>query len=311
MNRSSVTTDLYQESHLATPFAGWSRSMYIVLSLFTGYMTVMIFLARESIEGTEFLGQIGYFFFQLMIFGVFLIGLYGALGPNPDNQAMGQRRVSSWWGFFIWSLFMGAVFLPFAIIIGRIIFSGAGEGLFIDLGGWEGLTDATKPWGPRLLLAGMGLLLGAAVVGLGLIPLWFLSQSLDNLGIIMRYGTTVANFDQAYYPPGSTLKLNLEGGKSQSPEAVRRIFLNFILAHPGVHPASQKGYQREYLHSEYQDLSLSELQESITFILPERVPGHHVSSAHSQSPEIRYWEILVEEPGQRYWARFLFTVKDN
>ncbi len=311
MNRSSLTTDSYQESHLAMPFTGWSRGMYIGLALFTGYLAVMVFLSRSTIEATPVFGRIGYFFFQLMTFGVCLIGLYGALGPTPDSLAMGQRKVFSWWGFFIRSLFMGALFLPFAIMIGQIIFSGAGTGLFIDLGGWEGLTDATKPWGPRLLLAGMGLLLGAVIVGLGLIPLWFLSQSLDNLGVIMRHGSTVANFDQAHYIPGSTVKLSVESGKAKSTDAPRRVFLNFILTQAGAQPASKKGYQREYLHSEYQDLNVSEMQEGFSFTLPERVPGHHVSSAHSNSPEIRYWEILVEEPDQRYWARFLFTVQDH
>lgn len=309
-NRSSLTADAYQESHLAAVFSAWSRKMYLFLGLFTGAMAVMVFVQRGQIISEPFLGWVGYYFFQMLSAGIFFMALYGVFTVKERGEIDQGKAIFSWWGFWLRDFFMAAVFAPFALIVGRALFAGAGEGAFIDLGGWDGLTDPTTPWGPRIALGLMGLLILAFLLVMALIPLWLLWRSCGNLWIQLTKGTATAQFDAEQYAPGEPVTVAISNSHSGNPPTARRVFMNLIQRPADVQaPASKKGFMRNYLHSEYQDTTVEDLANGLSFVLPASIPEGIVTSAHLGPDQVRYWEILVEVPQKKYWARFLFLVE--
>ena len=310
IKRASVTSDAYQESHLATVFNGWARGMYWFLALLTGSMAVAVYINQWQIIAAPLVGWAGYYFFLILTAGTFVISLYSALGAMEKGQIERGRVTFSWWGFWVRDFYMAAVFFPFAIIIGQVIFSGAGEGAFIDLGGWDSLLNSATPWSQRIVLGLMGLIIGGVVLVIGLIPVWLLWRSFINLGVQLKKGTTTALFDAMSYAPGEILTVEIKTAYKEKPRASRRVFINLLQIDARAQPPpSKKKYQRHYLYSEYQDLTVEEQATGVSFVLPTSIPDSQPTSAHQDSDQIRYWEILVEEPQRLYWARFLFEVE--
>lgn len=309
-NRSSLTSDAYQESHLAAVFSAWSRKMYLFLGLFTGAMAVIVFVQRAEIIPQPLMGWAGYYFAQVLTGGMCLMSLYGVITMKQKGQIDQGRSRFSWWGFWLRDFYMAAVFAPFALLVGRALFAGAGEGAFIDLGGWDSLSDPATPWGQRILLGLMGLLILAFLLVMALIPLWLLWRSCGNLWIQLTKGTATAQFDAKQYAPGDSVSIAISNSRASNPATARRVFMNLIQRPADVHaPASKKGFMRQYLHSEYQDTTVENLANGLSFVLPDSIPEGIVTSAHLGPDHIRYWEILVEVPQEKYWSRFLFLVE--
>lgn len=309
-NRPSLTADAYQESHLAAVFSAWSKKMYLFLGLFTGVMAVIVFVQREEIIPQPLMGWAGYYCAQIMTGGVSLMSLYGVITMKEKGQIDQGRSRFSWWGFWLRDFFMAAVFAPFAVIIWRVLASGAGEGAFIDLGGWDALMDPSTPIGQRIGLGLMALLIGAFLLVIALIPVWLFWRSMINLWVQFSHRTTIAEFDRKRYAPGETVTVEIKTGTRKNPEDKRRVSMNLIQRPADVQaPASKKGFMRNYLHSEYIDTTVEELANGVSFELPGSLPNAEVTSAHLGPDEVRYWEILVEAPLEKYWARFLFLVE--
>lgn len=110
IKRATVTSDLYQESHLDTMGVGWSRTGYIFLALFTACLSAIIYLQRIVIIDIPLLGWVGYSFFQTMTLGVFIFSLYFTLWSKKKGKIEQSPVSFSWLGFWLRDFFMAAVF---------------------------------------------------------------------------------------------------------------------------------------------------------------------------------------------------------
>ena len=310
MERESVTKDEYQESHLASPFGGWSRSSYRFLALITGILAALLYENRKSIITLPLLGWEGYLFFQIMTAGVCIFSLYGAFYNRKSPSSLGSTASFTWWGFWLRDLFMALVFFPFAVVVIRVLLSGAGSGLFIDLGGWDALFHPDTPTGELIPLFLIGMLLVIIMLGLLYVPTLLFYRSLRSLLVQLKHGTSRLVFDQANYAPGEYLNVKITSRLSnRTPNANRRVFLNYIEDFAAVPPTSSKNYKRTYLHTEFQDVTLAELESGISFHLPAELHKAERTYIPTGPNGVNYWEVLVEEPEGLYWARFLFAVK--
>ena len=308
--KHSVTTDGYQESHLAHIFITMPRGMHIFLALFSGSMSTVLYLNRDEIIAQPMLRLEGFLLFQILMFGIFLMSFYHVLWAKPRGHIEQGKVFFSWWGFWLRDLFLALVFFPFAVIMTRMPFSGSGKGLFIDLGGLNALFDANTPIMQRAILAVVTFIILLVLLGIAFIPIWLTWRSLVNLFIQLKYGTSTALFDSKSYAPGETLTVKITNASNLKPSAPRRVFIN-LLERPirASAPPSSKGYHRNYLYSEFQDVTVRDLEQDLSFVLPNALMGKSITSQHQGPGEIRYWEILVEEPQRMYWARFLFLVE--
>ena len=308
--RQSVTKDEYQESLLAAPFAGWSKGAYRLLAAFSGWLAVMIYASRISLIVQPMMGWPGYLLFQIMTGGICIIALYGSFYNRRSIKEIGQHATFNWWGYWVADFFMASVFFPFAIVVVRVMLSGAGQGLFIDLGGWEALFHPDTPLNRLIPLFLIGILLVMIMLGMFYIPIWLFYRSLLRLRLQLKHGTNQAFFDQALYHPGQSLQVKITSRLSvQAPEAMRRVFINYLEDFAVNPPGQSKNYQRKYLYSEFQEATLSELEQGILFSLPNTLAFEEGTMTPTGPAAGHYWEILVEEPGKMYWAQFFFKVE--
>lgn len=310
IERATLTKDEYQESHLAAPFGAWNPGSYRLLALFTGAMAAILYDIREEVIIIPLLGWEGYLLFQIMTGGLCVFSLYGSFYNRNKPRCLGPKAAFSWWGFWLRDFFMALVFLPFAIVVKRVLLSGAGEGLFIDLGGWETLFHPDTPLGKLIPLVLIGTLLVMFMGIMFYVPIWLFYRSLKSLWVQVRHGTTRAVFDRQVYAPGEQVNVQITSQQSSSkPDADRRVYLNYIEDLAVYPPASSKKYKRTYVYTQFQDTTPYFLKAGFSFELPRELTTASGTLIPDGPNGINYWEIIVEEPGTMYWARFLFTVK--
>ncbi|MEL6656903.1 MAG: hypothetical protein AAFY48_19765 [Bacteroidota bacterium] len=126
----------------------------------------------------------------------------------------------------------------------------------------------------------------------------------------VRHGTIRAVFDRPVYAPGEQVNVQITSQQSSSkPDADRRVYLNYIEDLAVYPPASSKKYKRTYVYTQFLDTTPNLLKEGLSFELPQELKTATGTLTPDGPNGINYWEIIVEEPGTMYWARFLFTVK--
>lgn len=310
ITRVSLSKDQYQESHLAVPFGGWSRGSYRLLAVFAGAMALLLFEQREAVLNAPFLGWAGYLMFQIMFAGLCVFSLYGSFRNRRYRKDIGARSSFTWWGFWLRELFMATIFLPFAVVVTKVLFSGAGEGYFIELGGWPALFDPATPLAKIVPLFFIGFFMGLLVLLLFYLPLWMLYRSFGRLFIQFKHGLSTAIFDQDTYTAGTTLRVRLYSRQSsRAPMAERRVFLNYVEDLGNVPPPSSAKYKRNYRYTIYQDVNLQQMEQGLVFELPTEIEINGQPHVPTGPDRVHYWEVLVEEPESLYWARFFFVVK--
>ena len=67
--------------------------------------------------------------------------------------------------------------------------------------------------------------------------------------------------------------------------------------------------ERIYLYGDYQDVNPTALSQGITFSLPEQIDGLDNIRTKNTKRELRFWEVVVEEKDQRFFAGFVLDVR--
>lgn len=132
--------------------------------------------------------------------------------------------------------------------------------------------------------------------------------------VLYHYATTywrhvrvTATFDKATYRLGEQIKVQVRDRLSERSEVPHRVHLSHVeekVVYTGGAKGTDSQIQRHATHNVYLDVTAAELHRGVTLTLPEPSPfAKRVTALRDKRP--RYWEVLVEEHGGRFYARFL------
>lgn len=125
--------------------------------------------------------------------------------------------------------------------------------------------------------------------------------------VYWRHVRVTATFDRAAYRLGESLHIQVQDRLSENSSLPYRVHLNHveekIVYTAGTRDAENK-FKRHPTYNFFMDLSGADLHRGISLSLPKNaLTVERITSLKNKRP--RYWEVLIEEHGGRFFARFL------
>jgi len=126
------------------------------------------------------------------------------------------------------------------------------------------------------------------------------------LGVYWQRVRVTATFDKAAYRPGDVINVQVRDRLSENSATPHRVHLSYVeekIDYTGVMRGMEAEYRRMPTYNEYRDVTAAELHRGVTLRLPEP-SSIAIRSTALEAKRPRYWEVLVEEHGGRYYSRF-------
>lgn len=142
--------------------------------------------------------------------------------------------------------------------------------------------------------------------------IWVLLGTAKAWQMARRHGIMQANFQKSSYRPGDVVQFTTTDKMSSDHQLRYRVHLNFIDAKKrtvgrGKRKRSYMG--RSYLHAQHQDVTPRQLQQGLSFTLPEAKEGQSWATAPWHHTHFCFWEILIEEQEGTFYAPFWIKVE--
>ncbi|MFK7971679.1 MAG: hypothetical protein AB8F95_15035 [Bacteroidia bacterium] len=305
-NRNSTTKDTDQDNRLIISRLG-NNKLGKALMLFIALIPISIFIIMAIQMAPRFANGLSFdletlWVIALMTFVSFLgFAVFTQLFPPRTQRGREQSFSNS--NRAIRNALMVIWLIPLILFLGKLTFDflfpgGLKQGLETD---WNG---------------GGSSLMEKIFIGLGILLVYwiwitFILRTIRTSVMVFKHGKVTAIFDLDYYQIGGNVSVQVTDRNSNSEKQAYRVHMNLVeevVVKSGSGKNRSAKYKRIFHHTDYQDVSPRELADGISFDLPESLPNKSVLTDMSNISKPYYWELLVEEQGAHFWARFFIQV---
>ena len=300
---NSVSKEYNQDNyliHLKSP-VGFAMPLLFLLFLGAGG-----FFAFRNPEALDYLSEvikgddIQPKLVVLAVISTYLLFFFGIMRMLlPNNLTFDQQPVFSYRNRILRNI----IALLWLLIISAVILSNIFKDLYPF--GWEGGMN-------HAYLAKVNVLIGIVCLIFLLIVGYFVWNFFKIFNIALKHGDVKAFFNKSYYHPADTLSVQIKDKQSNNHRLKYRVHLNYVQEKGTVQEKAKERVhkiERVYLYSDYQDVNPTSLSQGITFSLPEQIDGLDNIRTKNTKRELRFWEIVVEEKDERFFAGFVLDVR--
>lgn len=145
-----------------------------------------------------------------------------------------------------------------------------------------------------------------------LVTVYFIRNFFRIFNIALAHGEVKAFFNKPNYQPADAVTVRIQDKQSNNYRLKYRVHLSYV-EEKGVVDNTKSNQthniKRFYLYNDYQDVSPTALSQGINFTLPESIEGVDNICTLKTKSKLHYWEIVVEEIENYFFAGFIFDVR--